>query len=518
MKFGAIYCIYDDHEYLDISLFPISDHLDKVLFLISDVPWNGKKSDNSETINKVKELCSKNKHFELIQGHWTNEIDQRNFGLFRFFVEGIDIAFVIDSDEIYPIYHFLNIKQFIIQNPQIDAFHLEWNTYWTKDYYRINPREHYKPLIAVRVSSFKFTYIRGGITSVIRTATTILKTNKEYNGVLIPPQIGICFHLSYARNNEYMKRKLETNSHASEFIKGWYENVWLKWKPDMRNLHPVTPQQYQVAIKEDFAIFPEQLKTFIKKEKLSNRTCSIIILNWDSCSFLKRCVEMIEKNTQRKFEIIIVDNGSVKDDSVEYIKDLKYKKIFNNKNLGFTKGVNQALKIIDKTSDICLLNVDAEVQENWLDELYNTMIKIGNCGIVGPLGNEIENGYQKKGMIEQDCTVPNVHGFCLLILRELFEKIGLLDDLYEIGGSEDLDYCLRAKLAGYVNCISAKSLVIHKAHQVYDSHNIDRAKQDSENHNKYLNKFFGMLQEYAKVYNLFEIEPLAKGTGLIKWE
>ena len=45
MKFGAVYCIYDDHEYIDISVLPISPLLNKVLFLISDV-----LTDNSETI------------------------------------------------------------------------------------------------------------------------------------------------------------------------------------------------------------------------------------------------------------------------------------------------------------------------------------------------------------------------------------------------------------------------------------------------------------------------------------
>ena len=142
MKFGAIYCVYDDHQYLDISLDSVKDNLDSVLFLMSDIPWNGEKSDNSETIEKIKILCEKNKKFELITGHWSNEIDQRNFGLEYSIKNNIDYSFIIDSDEVYKENHFNNILRFIDDHRQYDAFHLEWNTYWTKNYYKIYPREN----------------------------------------------------------------------------------------------------------------------------------------------------------------------------------------------------------------------------------------------------------------------------------------------------------------------------------------------------------------------------------------
>ena len=516
MKFGAVYCLYDDTEYLIPSLFPISSYLDKVLFLISDVPWNGKSCDNSSTIQKVKELCSQNKNFELIQGHWTNEIDQRNFGLSKFFEWKIDIYFIIDSDEIYHPQHFLNIKNFIIQNSQYDAFHVEWNTYWKKSYYRIYPRESYKPVIAVNVNHFHFTIIRGGSTTVIRTESAVLKIpNKnygKYNAVVIPPEVAICYHMSYARDDSYMKRKMEINSHAPEFIPNWYENIWEKWTPQMKNLHPVTSQQYSIALKEDFSIFPDQLKTFIKGE--TNRKCSIIILNWNSCNLLKRCLDFIGKNTLRPYDIIIIDNGSTKDDSVEYINSIKdviaYKIILNKGNRGFSAGVNQGIMASDPDTDICLLNVDAEVQEGWLEEMYKTMITLPDAGMVGPLGNEVASGHQREGYVDRDCLTPNLYGYCLLIFRELIDKIGLFDEAYKMGGYEDNDMGIRAKLAGYELYISAKALVKHKAHQVYDLNGIDHYKMDAENREIYLNKFFGVLLEIGKVTNLYSNEEICR--------
>jgi len=510
MKFGAVFCIYDDHEYLEISLESIKDKLDKVLFLISDIPWNGQKSDNSSTIEKVKELCKNNKNFELIQSHWTNEIDQRNFGLSNFYNEKIDYCFIIDSDEIYHSFHFDNIKQFIKQNPQVSAFHIEWNTYWSKQYYVIAPRESYQPVIAVKVDSFQFYTIRHGTTSISRAGTFIFKTQQtKYNGVLIPSKIAICYHLSYSRSDSYIKRKLETNSHASEFIKDWYEKVWLKWTPDNKNLHPVTPQQYNKAIKENFLVFPDSLKKFIKKERSEN-VCSIIILNWNSFDLLIRCLELIKKNTKRKHEIIIVDNGSKDfDESI-----FQQQKIIKNKeNLGFAAGVNQGIEISEKNSDICLINVDAEPQENWLDNMYETLINNPRAGIVGPLGNQ--NGYQEIGMVDKDMKVCNIHFYCGLISREVINRIGLLDTRFGVGGYEDNDFCIRANLSGYENWISSKSLVIHKPHQVFELNGLNRYEIEVKNKEILRNKLIQAFYEYGKMIDLFSFDEIAKKSGLI---
>jgi len=516
MKFATMYCLYDDVEYLWPSLEPFLEETDKVLFLISDVPWNGQVCDNSAAIEYVRNLCIKYPKCQLIQGHWTNEWDQRNYGLSVLYLEHYTYTFIVDNDEVYHDYHVRNIKRYISSNPSYVSFHLEWNTYWKKDYYCITPREYFRPLIAVKTANFLFNGIRIGTTEAMRTGPAVLINRADkYNGVLIPSDVAICYHMSYARDDAYMKRKLEINSHAKEFIPDWYDRVWKNWVPQMRHLHPVTPQQYDRAVPEDFSTFPKQLQRFIKKERLPSRKCSIIIPNWNSLDLLKECLFYIRQNTKRPCEIIVIDNGS-KDGSPEYLGTSGVKYILNPVNLGFPIAINQGIKAADPKSDICILNVDTQVQDGWLENLYDTMIEQDYCGLSGPLGNECASGYQRAGYVSRDTNVPNLHGFCILILRELIEKIGIFDELYSPGGYEDNDYCMRAKIAGYRIYISAKSLVYHKAHSVYKLNGLDSIKEQSLQENKYYNKFFGILLGYSEHINFYSNTKMAEKSGLIR--
>lgn len=527
IKFGAVYCTYDDHEYLELS-FESFKNVDKILFLISDTPWNGKESDNTETIDFVLKLVEKYPNVELKQGNWKDEAEQRNYGLEVFFKEGIDYCFIVDTDEIYHNHQIEAIKEYIHNNQGFSAYHIEWNTYWTKKYYVINPREEYTPVICVKVSEYQFVKNRQGTTAIKRTNSAVFKNkdNMDYNGILIPPEVAFCYHLSYARTDEVILRKIETFSHSSEIVIGWYDEIWRKWDPSKTNLHPVNPGQYKRAVKENFMAFPEQLKLFIKKERMKQTKpyqCTIIILNWNSCELLKRCLKLVEENTSGiSYQVIIVDNGSKKDNSIEYLKSLKenafnfsFKIIYNKVNLGFSGGVNIGIKNSFLDTDICLLNVDAEVQPGWLEELYKTMNSVPDCGFAGPLGNEVESGYQAIGLVDKDTLVPNLHFYCVLIFNEVVNKIGLFDTLYGVGCFDDNDYGTRARLAGYTHVISAKSLVKHKAHQVFKINGLDHIAIEAENKEKFINKFFGIMLNYSRIYNLYNIPELAKDVGLI---
>ena len=50
---------------------------------------------------------------------------------------------------------------------------------------------------------------------------------------------------------------------------------------------------------------------------------SIVVLNWNGLSDLKKCVKSIKKNTE-DYELIIVDNGSTEKGTKKYKQYVKY--------------------------------------------------------------------------------------------------------------------------------------------------------------------------------------------------
>ena len=73
---------------------------------------------------------------------------------------------------------------------------------------------------------------------------------------------------------------------------------------------------------------------------------SIIILNYNSADYLKKCLESISKSNigNYQYEVIVVDNCST-DNSIQLAKDLKDKTkyLLLKTNKGFAHGSNQGL-------------------------------------------------------------------------------------------------------------------------------------------------------------------------------
>ena len=102
-------------------------------------------------------------------------------------------------------------------------------------------------------------------------------------------------------------------------------------------------------------------------------TLSIIIVNYNVKHFLHQCLKSIERSKQNiDLEIFVVDNNSV-DGSINMIQNgfPHVKLISNDKNIGFAKANNQAIKKA-KGKYILLLNPDTIIEENTLIETINS--------------------------------------------------------------------------------------------------------------------------------------------------
>lgn len=187
---------------------------------------------------------------------------------------------------------------------------------------------------------------------------------------------------------------------------------------------------------------------------------------------------------ENEFDLIIVDNAS-SDGTVDYIKDFAKNHnnitiICNNENLGYSKGNNIGIKsVIDKDYEyIALLNNDILFTPNWLNITIDGFKTDEQLGLISPRNNEkckltAKNyllGYQKYLSRFNDKLKYVVTPFfsCVLIKKEVIEKVGLFDEAYTPAFWEDDDFSIRAMYAGY-SCAYLNSAFIFHNHSTTSS-------------------------------------------------
>ncbi|WP_141500349.1 glycosyltransferase family 2 protein [Paenibacillus luteus] len=205
---------------------------------------------------------------------------------------------------------------------------------------------------------------------------------------------------------------------------------------------------------------------------------SIIIPTYNQLGYLRGCIESIQRYTNEPYEIIIIDNGST-DGTPAYLKSysgmIRYKIL--PRNLGFSGGVNQGL-MMAKGTTIVILNNDTLVTTNWLSNLLLCLRSDPSIGLVGPVTNYLSNDQKievnYKNMVEMQSFAQNhnqsnpqrwrrskgIMGFCLLLTREVLQRVGYFDEGYVIGTCEDVDYYLRIRLLG-LDLVVAEDTFIH---------------------------------------------------------
>ena len=225
----------------------------------------------------------------------------------------------------------------------------------------------------------------------------------------------------------------------------------------------------------------------------------IVILNWNGLEVTEECLQALETQSYQKFEIHLVDNGSLKAEKkqIKALVEGNPKIILYDfeENLGFAKGCNKVLrKLIDakKYQYVALLNNDTVPQENWLFELVQATQKMGwdmvaskqlfyeepqiidNAGLtllvtteILPIGaREHAKDFEKPFA----CLCPSAGaGFYKL---EIFEKAGLFDPFFKTC-YEDAELGLRAALQGYKAGYWPKAKILHRV-----SYSVNRIKKD----------------------------------------
>lgn len=237
---------------------------------------------------------------------------------------------------------------------------------------------------------------------------------------------------------------------------------------------------------------------------------SLVIVNWNGRNDTLECLQSLAKleTDEVKVRIIVVENGStnkslsISEQDLQNIKSdstIDLELVESKKNLGFSGGNNLGIERSLKLGSayVLLLNNDTIVAAGLLQQLLSTSAADPQVGVIGPKiyfapGFEFhQDRYTQsergkviwyaggvidwanmlayhRGVDEVDEGQYNrrqktdfVSGCCMLVRAEVFRKVGMLDDqlfLY----LEDLDFCLRAKKAGFKLIYDPEAFIWHK--------------------------------------------------------
>ncbi len=219
-----------------------------------------------------------------------------------------------------------------------------------------------------------------------------------------------------------------------------------------------------------------------------SKELAIVILNWNGKNHLANFLPSIVKYSSEN-RIILADNNSG-DDSIEFVKTNfpTVEIVVNDKNGGFAKGYNDALKKVD-AKYYCLLNSDVEVTENWTKaplEALQSNPELAVCqpkiksyqkkeyfeyagaagGYIDKLGypfcrGRIFNELEKDiGQYNQNRPIFWATGACMFIKSEIFHQLNGFDASY-FAHMEEIDLCWRLKNKGYQIEYIANSTVYH---------------------------------------------------------
>lgn len=206
---------------------------------------------------------------------------------------------------------------------------------------------------------------------------------------------------------------------------------------------------------------------------------SIIILTYNGAALTLACLESLYAGVGQRddIEVIVVDNG--KDDSIAILKSEVFRNFGDrikivtlNSNRGVSYGRNVGLKNCSDSRYFMFLDNDTIVAEDSVERLIGLMDSHPDTGIAGPCLVSADGQIQKSfkafpGILEKarniisgrsavvdllpgdDVIYPfYIIGACQIFRREVFEKVGFLDENIFFG-PEDADYCMRVRNAGY---------------------------------------------------------------------
>lgn len=244
---------------------------------------------------------------------------------------------------------------------------------------------------------------------------------------------------------------------------------------------------------QDSSVFISQNNWFARCQRIlecadsvrkSYPSVSVIVLNHNNKSVIRRCVDTLLAHRQYAgYEVIVVDNQS-EDGSFEMLKEEYADRIVlvQNDQNGCSSGRNLGVKVA-QGEYICFLDSDQWViSDLWLENslhLLEQEDRIGAVGwaagwfspgkVAGPIGDYYELRGIRKQRYAYRRDIAYLGSGGLVMRKQLFEQIGGFDEAYDPTCFEDTDLSLSIRHAGYELAYCPSMPIMHLPHQTTNS-------------------------------------------------
>lgn len=208
---AAYYALHYGKEWLGWSMRSIVEHVDEIHVFYVSKPSHGTQTSLRcpETWYELKDIADK---FDAIwwdcpNFHWEGE--HRDFAVKTLTEKGADTILVVDADEIWPQHHIAQA----LNTAEKDGTAV--NRVFMRHFWRSLKWVCDDEAAPVRI-------LRPGAPA---TETYIGGNDKVY-------------HMGYAQSPEIIFYKQQIHGHRAEWRDGWFENIFLPWKPGDADVHP----------------------------------------------------------------------------------------------------------------------------------------------------------------------------------------------------------------------------------------------------------------------------------------
>jgi len=277
---------------------------------------------------------------------------------------------------------------------------------------------------------------------------------------------------------------------ASELI----TRAGLKIKKVIHHPSKTDPRQYVFQCKKIKQKFPEAL-------------CTLIMPVCNNAHLTRQCINSIFETTLAPFKLIIVDNGST-DGTNNFLRaEERVLHIEGTHNLGFAKGINSALQMVE-TPYFALINNDLIFSRGWLSTLLETFNHNEKIKAVGPRTNYCAGPQMHKGAaysgremfhkfseqfknIYQDdyFFTPMLVFFCTVFKSEILQTVGLLDERFGMGNFEDNAYCKMIADQGGLMAVNNGCFIHHYGHQTFKTLGVNYNAQIQKNYKIFMDLY-----------------------------